>query len=344
MPTDTDDTQTPNDTATLKAAANDKLSKKDGLEKDSSKKESGKKAAPKNKSKLGLLLPAALLSALGGGAVGGFIVHKFLDAPVAAPDFSHIEARIEGLQNSLSQQDSQNQAFDQRLNAQSKKLSSDLASLEEKWAEDVAQLEASIAARESEQFAPKTSLPKAPIIKTDVSKPSSDKASDIQPSGVQSSGVQPSGAPLADEKLAASVRQLRTGVNKDIKAIKARLKKLEAQKNLDTQNTLKTQRGKRGAPAAAQSSLSAAPVFPKADIMAALGADAPSDAPQNWWDKLVTRHVSVKRTDRVKAEATLNDMEAAISAGDWAAVERHAQNLPEPARIAAEEWIAATRP
>jgi len=138
----------------------------------------------------------------------------------------------------------------------------------------------------------------------------------------------------AREGLTASVQQLRDGVDDDVKSLQKRLKKLEQQMPAAHGSD---SHGSDGA------GLPRAP-FPKQDILEALDMAAPDEQPKKWWGRFVKRHVSVKRTDRVKTEALLRQMDTAYAARDWDALDSHAQRLPEPGRSKAQEWIAATRP
>ena len=250
------------------------------------------KSTPKIKSKGALLLPLAILAALGGGLIGGFAAYKFLPAPQPdEPDLSAIEARIEGLQNKF-EKDLSAQA------AQNGKLRSELSKLDSKWQDDLTRLEASVA---------------------DLSLGGAlGESGDISPDAI-----------AAREGLTASVQQLRDGMDDDVKSLQKRLKKLEQQ--------MPSAHGSDGA------GLPRVP-FPKQDILEALDMAAPDEQPKKWWGRFVKRHVSVKRTDRVKTEALLRQMDTAYAARDWDALEGHAQRLPEPGRSKAQEWIAATRP
>lgn len=263
-----------------------KPDKKSGLKTEVKKApKTSQKASPKTKSKSAFILPLVILAALGGGVAGGFAVHKFWPAaPVAPPDFSNIDARIDGLQKALNAQAAQN-----------KKLSVDVSKLEATWKNDLSQLETAIAER--------------------AGGPTGDELGEITAE-----------TQAARDALSASVDQLRGVMDDDVKAIEGRLKKLEEQ--------MPTSHGS-----------AIGPVFPKAMLLAQLDQSSSSDAaPKHWWDKFTARHVSVKRTDRLKFEAVLKDMDAAFAAGDWAALETHSQRLPEPAQSKAQEWIAATRP
>ena len=294
MPIDHKDDKTPDSVSEKKTDLKDES-------KLLSKKKSGAKAPKKkpvkSKSKGALLLPLAILAALGGGLIGGFAAYKFLPAPKApAPDLSAFDARIEGLKNKF-ERDLSAQA------AQNGSLRSELSKLDAKWRDELARLEASMA-----ELSLGGSL---------------GEPGDISPEAI-----------AARAGLSASVDQLRDVMDDDVKAIEGRLEKLEEQMPASHGSDAY---GSDGA------ALPRAP-FPKGDILEALDMAAPNAQPKKWWGKFVKRHVSVKRTDRVKTEAVLREMDAAYAANDWDALTDHAQRLPEPGRTKAQEWIAATRP
>ncbi len=123
---------------------------------------------------------------------------------------------------------------------------------------------------------------------------------------------------------------LRRRVDNDIAAIKIRLDDLEADPKVRL-------------PAQGNAKDGTDPASPINDILTELKAAEDPQRTQNWFGKILQKHVSLKRTDYDAAAALLAQIEAAILIEDWEAALELSQSLPQPARGAAQEWIASAR-
>lgn len=145
--------------------------------------------------------------------------------------------------------------------------------------------------------------------------------------------------------------QFQRKTNRELSALKARLDKIEAGLSVRDDLSAKADAPQTGSvkTKSSQGEAAVSSTFPKEDIFAQLSQSGGSTegraAPQQgWWGKLVKRHVALKRTDKIKVQAVLEQIETAIQAGDWPAAHAFSEDLPEPAKAAAQEWIAKTQP
>lgn len=252
--------------------------------------------------------------ALGAGGLGGFAAHEYFHTP--PPDLSGVAQDIEALEKQLKAQTVRVSKIETQTQKEAARLTRDLSKLESEWQSGLAGLEAQITAVDNQQAA-------QPVVNK---KPDNKGSNNVAPKADEaaySNGPNP--------ELLAMIDSLRGDVQKDFRAVKIRLKRLEERPAADITG------------GDSNIAASAGPVFPVDEILANIKASVPPDEAQNWWDKVLRKHVSLKRTDHDAAASVLKDIEAAILIEDWAQAISLAQQLPEPARTSVQEWIARAR-
>lgn len=258
-----------------------------------------------------LALLTGFFIAISAGGLGGFAAHEYLKTPT--PDLSQLEQDIAALQETVQAQAAQVKQIEGRSKSAAAKTARDIDSLNDKWQSGLRELDDKVEAIE---------IPVAPPANVMISPE------------VSSDDTQEREAPLETiidprPELLAVIDDLRVVVESDVLAIKDRLDRLEAQPVQTASDEIPETTGQED--------------FPVDEIFEDLKRlDAPGSA-QNWWDKILQKHVSLKRTDRLRAEGLVRDIEAAIVIGDWKAAEALATGLPEPSRTTVQEWIARAR-
>jgi len=268
---------------------------------------------------------AGLLIALGAGGIGGFAAHEYFDVPPPLPpqtDLSGVERDIAALQKTVKAQTARHKTLETQIKTASARLGEDVSKLEVKWQADLADLDRKIEAIEIPVIPPATVNIAPDSESADTPAVDADNAATAQPLET-----------IIDPRpeLLAVVDDLRGRVDEDMTVMRARLDKLEA-----------TAEDEVVAPAA-KTVPNDIEAFPAADILAALKRAETPAAPQNWFGKILKKHVSLKRTDHDEAAAVLTDIEAAVLIGDWDAALALSAGLPEPARSSTQEWIARAR-
>lgn len=313
---------------------------------------------PQRKKRFGFFAPLiGLIMALGAGGLGGFAAHEYFDAP--PPDLSVLTQDITALEKKLTAQTARVSQLESQSQKGRARLSRDLSKLDADWQAGLTALDAKIAAidippaaRPVVKIAPEPEG--EPEIEADIEaeteteiqaenvRDANDGAQDIgggadvprEAGGVAAASIETMIDPRPE--LLAVVESLRGDVEQDLSAVKARLDRLEAaSKDSAPKGSAPTDGGKFAAPAAQ--------AFPMDDILAEIKAASPAEPAQNWWDKVLRKHVSLKRTDHDAAAAVLKDIQAAILIEDWPQAESLSAQLPEPARRSVKEWIARAR-
>lgn len=272
-------------------------------------------------------LVGGLALALGAGAVGGFVSHEFFDAPPPPPNLSGFEAQIKEIETQAAKQTRQNVAMESQIKSLKTQLEKDVSALERKWADKLTVIEGKIA-EGANSNGPNIKLSedlKIRIDETGTPKFIEDESRENEAGEASQASIDP------NPQLAADLKILRSDIDTELSAVKRRLKILERAKD----TALKQAR---------HAALKEAHVFPAADILAGLAGPEEKEAPKGWFGRLTDKHVSVTRTGQEAAADVLTQIETAIAAGDWETAMRLSDDLPEPARSAAQDWITGTRP
>ncbi len=250
--------------------------------------------------------------ALCAGGLGGFAAHEYFKTPL--PDIPDFSQDIKTLEETISEQAAQLKQLEARRKAQTTKTVRNLKAVEDKWQEELRALDNKIKT---------ASLSAAvPVHENPIDEPATSRCDENEMPIEALTDPRP--------ELLAAVDRVRRRLNEDMAAIKTRLERLEAQ-------------AQRGIDNASGNVLAPQEPFPLQEIIDSLDdADMPATA-QNWWNKLLRKHISVKRIDRTQAAARLRDIEAAILIQDWEQAQSLSSALPEPARQAVQEWIARAR-
>jgi len=268
--------------------------------------------------RFGFLAPVlGLFLALAAGGIGGYAAHNYFQTPPPVIDLSSLHQDIESLEDKLKAQTARVSKIETQNQKESARLAGELSKLEGNLKSGLADIESQINAAANQ---------KAALSRTDIK--ADDK--DIDSPAFEADGAFDSNRSNAD--ILTLIDNLRGDVDKDLKAVKTRLKRLEDRPVERAANNTETDRA-----------ITAVPSFPADEILAKIKAGLPPETAQNWWDKVLRKHVSLKRTDHDAAAAILKDVEAAILTQDWAQATRLAQALPEPAQASVKEWIARAR-
>ena len=272
-------------------------------------------------------LVGGLALALGAGAVGGFVSHEFFDAPPPPPNLSGFEAQIKEIETQAAKQTRQNVAMESQIKSLKTQLEKDVSALERKWADKFTVIESKIA-EGANSDGPNIKLSEDLKIRID----ETGTPKFIEDERLENEAGESAQAPIdPNPQLAADLKILRSDIDIELSAVKRRLKILERAKDTALNQ-------------ARQTTLKEAHVFPAADILAGLAGPAEKEAPKGWFGRLTDKHVSVTRTGQEAAADVLTQIETAIAAGDWETAMRLSDDLPEPARGAAQDWITGTRP
>ena len=143
-----------------------------------------------------------------------------------------------------------------------------------------------------------------------------------------------SSAAETSEKVMAAAAIPAKDYDVDIAALERRIERLE----VDVEET----RALAAEPAVVRETV-LLPPFPRGALLEAM--TAPRDrAQQNWLDKTLKKHISVRNPQEVaRAEETLGTIEALVESGDYTAALKLVEAMPSDVRSAANDWTRALR-
>ncbi len=287
-------------------------------------------AAPPAKIKRGVgwgaILPLFLLSGLG-GAIGGwvltqYVMPKYIPLPQAeisiAPkvNLGPLRTRIDSLEKKLAAQSSEMSFLSSEIKSGSATVTVggvdkafDITPLMNRLNDLETRLEAQADGPSSLSPSERASVETGEILDS-------------------------SSAAETSEKVMAAAAIPAKDYDVDIAALERRIERLE----VDVEET----RALAAEPAVVRETV-LLPPFPRGALLEAM--TAPRDrAQQNWLDKTLKKHISVRNPQEVaRAEETLGTIEALVESGDYTAALKLVEAMPSDVRSAANDWTRALK-